>query len=177
MGAVAATAAPLSDEHGQAILLGLGLSPNRALLSVLRAGYDRGVTAQAATQRGPQPSKSPAELMIEEIWLRACASGEEDTIRAVKKPSAGSRRLLISIAREGPAIGTNLAHRVGLSQSNVTAIYLPRLLRYGFVDRTERPDLGSPNGGGRNAQEWSLTEAGRELAKWCEEFEKENADG
>lgn len=160
---------PASEVERNA-LLAMGLSPSPTLLAVFRAGYQSGVNAQKP-QREPARVKSEAELGIERLWRDARGEAGHP-IRGPRLPMPGTRQVLVVLRRQGSAIGTEVARRAGLSQSNVTALYLPRLRLYGFVSCQDRPDLGSPYGG-IMAQEWALTAAGADLAELCEQLDEQ----
>lgn len=98
---------------------------------------------------------------VERLWVAARNRNGEHNDR--RRPSAGIAALLLELHRRGPQHGRALARATEQSQPNVTAHWLPKLARFGFVDHEVVPGLGN-QGGGRPARVWRLTRAGRELA-------------
>lgn len=162
---------PASDTE-RLILRSMGLFPDPTLLAVFRAGYQRGINGR--TPRKLERVKSKVELEIERTWREIREEFGHPT-KGPKLPMLGTRKVLVTLLRQGSGIGTEVARRAGLSQSNVTAHYLPRLRMYGFASCQDRPDRGAPHGG-IMAQEWSLTRAGVVLAELCEEFDDQPAE-
>lgn len=108
---------------------------------------------------------------VESIWSRAKQRGGHPWDR--RRPSNGIAAVLL-VLLDGAAHGSEVARRAGQSQPNVTANWLPKLLTYGFVDAMETPGIGR-NGGGRPGTEWSLTTAGKQLARLIREEEMAHA--
>jgi DNA-binding PadR family transcriptional regulator len=107
---------------------------------------------------------------IEAIWGRAKElSGNR---RDRRRPGPSIAALLLSLLRQGSAHGSELARRINASQPNVTAVWLPKLQDYGFVQTAMEHVRGTGvRGNGWRGTGWELTAKGHRLATLIAEEE------
>lgn len=88
-----------------------------------------------------------------------------------KGPGKDTKKVLAALLVRGPLVGTQLAEYAGVFQGNMIKWTLPRLWDLEIVTMEEVGVLptrivnGKKHGGGRPAQEWSLTRKGRRIAE------------
>lgn len=96
---------------------------------------------------------------IETLWTEA--RDRVGAPRERRRPAPGVSEVLTAMFRSGcfPLHGSEIARRSGQGQANVTALTLPKLVRFGFAQQGL-----AVRGPGRPAQFWTLTPAGQQLA-------------
>ena len=106
---------------------------------------------------------------VEALWIPACRSRGWLGDRNV--PSPGISAVLRALADHGPTYGSAVARLAAQNQANVTAVWLPKLVRLGFVERGEEEAGLGHQGGGRPAVFWALTGPGWALVRALAECE------
>ena len=106
---------------------------------------------------------------VEQLWVPA--RNTEGEFKDRHAPSPGITAVLRALAEHGPTYGSAVARLAGQNQANVTAVWLPKLDRFGFVERGEEVAGLGNQGGGRPAVFWSLTGRGWALVRALAEGE------
>lgn len=82
-----------------------------------------------------------------------------------RRPSTGISAVLVALLEHGPVHGSQLAALAAQNQGNLAGQWLPKLRTWGFIECTGEEVGVGHQGGGRPAQIWTLTPAGRRLAR------------